>query len=281
MPLREISTNQVTEVIKRLSIEANTILSDDVLEGYNQCLKKEESPLGIEVINTIILNAEIAKKKGLATCQDTGVVVVFVDIGQDVHSVGGDMFEAITTGVRKAYKEGYFRKSTLDPIVRKNFGDNTPPVIHYEVVKGDKLRLAVLPKGFGSENMARATMFHPAVGLKGIKKHVVDLVSELGANACPPLIVGVGIGGTMEKAAVIAKKSMIRPIGKRHSRPDVAKLEEELIEEINKLGIGPMGFGGRMTAMDVHIEVYPTHIASYPVAVNIQCHAYRHKEEII
>jgi fumarate hydratase subunit alpha len=206
---------------------------------------------------------------------------VFAEIGQDVHIVGGDLFESITDGVRKAYKKGHFRKSTLDPIVRKNFGDNTPPVVHYEIVGGEKVKLSVLPKGFGSENMARATMFHPAVGIEGVKEYVVNLVSELGANACPPLVVGVGIGGTIEKATVIAKKSMLRPIGKRHPRSDVSRLEEELLEEINKLGLGPMGFGGRTTAMDVHIEVYPTHIASYPVAVNLQCHAYRHKTAII
>jgi len=209
------------------------------------------------------------------------MVVVFVDMGQDVHVVGGDLEKAINEGVRQGYKEGYFRCSTLDPLVRKNFGDNTPAVIHINIVPGNKLKLAVLPKGFGGEMMSRVAVFHPAAGIERVKQYVIRTVEKAGANPCPPIIVGIGIGGTFEKAALIAKKSFLRPLNQRHPSPEVAFLETELLEEINKLGIGPQGLGGRTTALDVHIETYPTHIASIPVAVNIQCHNNRHKEDVL
>ena len=202
-------------------------------------------------------------------------------MGQGIHIVGGDLNESIDEGVRQGYKEGYLRASSLDPLVRKNFGDNTPAIIHIEVVPGERLKLTVAPKGFGSENMSRVILFPPAVGIDGIKKYVVERVEEAGPNPCPPGIVGVGIGGTLEKAALIAKKSLLRPVGERHPIPRIAKLEEELLEEINQLGFGPQGLGGTITALDVHIETYPTHIGSLPVAVNLQCHCARHKEAII
>jgi fumarate hydratase subunit alpha len=209
------------------------------------------------------------------------MVIVFVELGQDVHVVGGNLNEAITEGVRQGYRDGCFRASTLDPLSRKNYGDNTPAIIHPEVVPGDKLKLSVLTKGFGGEMMSRVIVFHPAVGIEGVMKYIIERIEESGANPCPPVIVGVGIGGTFEKAAIIAKKALLRPIGKRHSNPEIAKLEEELLEKINQLGIGPQGLGGTITALDVHIETFPTHIASIPVAVNIQCHSNRHREAIL
>lgn len=281
MPVREIHAGDVTKTVSRLCIEASTTLGPDVIKAYESGLEKEESPLGKEVFRRLLENARVAREEGLSACQDTGVTVVFVDMGQDVHVVGADLNEAIEEGVRQGYRDGYLRKSTCDPLVRKNFGDNTPPVVHVEITPGDKLKLAVVPKGFGSENMATVVMFPPAVGIEGAKRYVIKRVEEAGANACPPVVVGVGIGGTFEKAAVMAKRSLLRPIGQRHQRPDVAKLEEDLLVEINELGIGPQGFGGRVTALDVHVEVYPTHIASIPVAVNIQCHSYRHKEAVL
>jgi fumarate hydratase subunit alpha len=278
MGMREIHAKNITKTVRRLCIEANTTFTEDVIEAYKRGLDEETSPLGKEVFCELLENARIAREESLPACQDTGLAVVFVEMGQDVHVVGGDLNEAIHEGVRQGYRDGYLRMSSLDPLIRENFGDNTPAIIHVEIIPGDKLKLAVVPKGFGSENMARVVMFHPAVGIEGTKRYIVQRVEDSGANACPPVVVGVGIGGTFEKAALLAKKSLLRPIGQRHHRPDVARVEEELIEEINRLGIGPMGFGGRVTALDVHLEVYPTHIASIPVAVNIQCHSYRHKE---
>lgn len=278
MAFREIEAEHITRTVKGLCIEANTVLDDDTIAAYERALEAEESPVGKNIFLQLLENARIAQEEGIAVCQDTGMVVVFVELGQDVHIVGGDLNEAINEGVRKGYKDGYFRASTLDPITRKNFGDNTPAVIHVEVVPGDTLELRVLPKGFGGEMMSQVVLFHPAVGMEGVKEFVLQRVNDAGGKTCPPGIVGVGIGGTLEKAAIIAKKSLIRPVGKRHSNPTVARLEEELLEDINKLGIGPQGLGGRVTALDVHIETYPTHIASIPVAVNIQCHSIRHKE---
>jgi fumarate hydratase subunit alpha len=202
-------------------------------------------------------------------------------MGQDIHIIDGDLNEAIHEGVRQGYRDGYLRASSLDPLTRKNFGDNTPAIIHVEMVSGDRLKLLVAPKGFGSENMSRVVLFPPAVGIEGVKRYIVQRIEESGPNPCPPIIVGVGIGGTFEKAALIAKKSLFRPLGQRHANPEIAELEVELLEEINQLGIGPLGLGGRVTALDVHIETYPTHIASIPVAVNIQCHCDRHKEAIL
>jgi fumarate hydratase subunit alpha len=229
----------------------------------------------------LLENAEIASEQKIPLCQDTGMVVVFIELGQDVHLVGGNLNEAVDEGVRLGYREGYLRASTLDPVIRENFGDNTPAVIHVEVVPGDRLRLNVVPKGFGSENMSRVKLFPPSAGIKGVKRFVVDRVAAAGPNPCPPIIVGVGIGGTMEKAALIAKKALLRPVGQSHPEEHIARLEKELLADINKLGIGPQGLGGTVTALAVHVETFPTHIASLPVAVNLQCHCARHKEAVL
>ncbi|MBW1861806.1 MAG: fumarate hydratase [Deltaproteobacteria bacterium] len=279
--MREIPAEEITKTIKRLCIEANTVLGDDVIEAYKKSYENEKSPVGRDILRQLLENSRIAEEEGIPLCQDTGLAVVFVDMGQDVHVVDEDLNEAINEGVRQGYKEGYLRASTLDPLTRKNYGDNTPAIIHVNVIPGDKLKLTVAPKGFGSENMSRVILFPPAVGIKGVKNFVIQRVEESGPNPCPPLVVGVGIGGTLEKAAIIAKKSLLRPIGQRHPNPDIAKLEEEFLDDINNLGIGPQGLGGTVTALDVHIETYPTHIGSLPVAVNIQCHCDRHKEAVI
>jgi len=278
---REIHADKIASTVKRLCIEANTILGEDVISAYEKSLEAEESPVGKENFRQLLENATIAREEGIALCQDTGLAVVFVEMGQDVHVVGGDFNEAIHEGVRQGYKEGYLRASSLDPLTRKNMGDNTPAIIHVEMVKGNRIKIRLAPKGFGSENMSRVALFPPAVGIDGVKKFVIERVEEAGPNPCPPLVVGVGIGGTFEKAALIAKRSLLRPLGERHPDPVIAKLEAELLEEINKLGIGPLGLGGRITALDVHVETYPTHIASIPVAVNIQCHCDRHKEAVL
>lgn len=281
MDMREIQSAEITKTIRRLCIEANTLLEEDVVAAYKMGLEIEESPVGKDLFRQLLDNAKIAREEGIALCQDTGLVVVFVELGQDVHVVNGDLNEAIHEGVRQGYRDGYLRASSLHPLSRKNFGDNTPAIIHVEIVPGNKLKLIVAPKGFGSENMSRVVLFPPAVGIDGVKKFIVQRVEESGSNPCPPVVVGVGIGGTFEKAAIIAKKSLVRPLGQRHHDPAVASLEEEILEEINKLGIGPLGLGGRVTALDVHVEIYPTHIASIPVAVNIQCHCDRHKEAVL
>jgi fumarate hydratase subunit alpha len=281
MSMREVSTRKITKTVRQLCMEANTVLGDDVLAALRKGLEKEESPVGKEIFNQLLENARIARQEGIPLCQDTGLVVVFVDMGQDVHIVGGDLNESIHEGVRQGYRDGHLRASSLDPLIRKNFGDNTPAIIHIEIVPGESLKLAVAPKGFGSENMSRVTLFPPAAGIEGIKEYVLRRVEEAGPNPCPPGIVGIGIGGTLEKAAIIAKKSLLRPVGKRHPTPRIARLEEEFLEEINKLGIGPQGLGGTVTALDVHIETYPTHIGSLPVAINFQCHCARHKEAVI
>lgn len=281
MGVREIQSEEITRTIKRLCIESCTILGNDVIEAYENSLKNERSPAGRAIFHQLLENAKIAKEEGIPLCQDTGLAVIFVEMGQDVHVVGRDLNEAINEGVRQGYTQGYLRPSSLDPLTRKNFGDNTPGIIHVQIVPGDNLKLAVIPKGFGGENMSQVVMFAPAVGIEGVKKYVVQRVKDSGPNSCPPVVVGLGIGGTFEQAAIIAKKSLLRPIGNRHADSNIAKLEEELLEEINKLGIGPMGLGGSVTALDVHIETYPTHIGSIPLAVNIQCHCYRHKEVIL
>jgi len=281
MVAKEVQASEITKTIKRLCIEANTVLEEDVIAAYEKGLEIEESPVGKDCFRQLLENAKIAKEEGIALCQDTGLAVVFVEMGQDVHVIGGDLNEAIHEGVRQGYRDGYFRVSSLDPLTRKNFGDNTPAIIHVEMVSGDRLKLSVAPKGFGSENMSRVVLFPPAVGIEGVKRYIVQRVEESGPNPCPPVVVGVGIGGTFEKAALIAKKSLFRPLGQRHPNPEIAQLEIELLEEINRLGIGPLGLGGRVTALDVHIETYPTHIASIPVAVNIQCHCDRHKEALL
>jgi fumarate hydratase subunit alpha len=281
MDVREIPAERITAVVKRLCMEANTLLEEDVIAAYERGLEKEESPVGKDAFRQLLENAQIAKEQGIPLCQDTGLAVVFVEMGQDVHVVEGDLNEAIHEGVRQGYREGYLRASCTDPLTRKNSGDNTPAIIHVEIVPGRRIRLLVAPKGFGSENMSRVVLFPPSVGVEGVKKFVLQCVEEAGPNPCPPMVLGVGIGGTFEKAAFLAKKSLLRPLGQRNAHPEIAKLEEELLEEINKLGIGPLGLGGRITALDVHVETYPTHIASIPVAVNVQCHCDRHKEAVL
>ncbi len=281
MTQKKVEAAEITRTVARLCVEANTSLGVDMIEAYRRGIEAEKSPVGKDIFRQLLENARIAHEERLPVCQDTGMVVVFVELGQDVHVVGGVLSEAIHNGVRQGYREGYFRASTLDPLTRKNFGDNTPAVVHVDVVAGDALKIAVLPKGFGGEMMSRVVVFPPATGIAGVKNFVVERVKESGANPCPPVIIGVGIGGTFEKAALIAKKSLLRPVGQRHPDASVANLELELLDEINKTGIGPQGFGGEITALDVHIETYPTHIASIPVAVNVQCHSSRHKEAIL
>ena len=249
------------------------------MAGFHQALKEERSPLGVEVIERLIENAEIAQRERVPMCQDTGMAVVFAEIGQELHVAGGDLTEAINEGVRRGYEKGYLRNSVVkDPFVRVNTGDNTPAVIHYDIIPGDSLRLIVAPKGFGSENMGGLKMCKPSEGLDGAMQFVVDTVERAGGNPCPPIIVGVGAGGTMEIATLLAKKCLLREVGKHNPDERLAKVEVELLDRINRLGIGPQGFGGVTTALAVNLEVYPTHIAGMPVAVNIGCHATRHKE---
>jgi fumarate hydratase subunit alpha len=279
--MREIPAEKITETISRLFIEANTFLGEDVLQAFDKAYEKEESPVAREVIEELRENARIARNEEMPICQDTGLAVVFVKLGQDVRVSDGDLNEAIHEGVRKGYEEGYLRKSASHPLSRKNTGDNTPAIIHLEIVPGDRIRLIAAPKGGGSENMSGLAMLTPAAGREGIIEYVVERVRQAGANPCPPIVVGVGIGGTFEKAAILAKEAIIRPIGTKNPDPEVAGIEEEILKRVNDLGIGPQGYGGRITALDVNVEIFPCHIASLPVAVNIQCHASRHKEAVI
>ena len=281
MGVREITAEEITSTIRQLCIEANTILGDEVVEALKKGLEREESKSGKDIFRQLLDNAKIAEQEGIPLCQDTGMVVVFIEMGQDIHIVNGELNQSINEGVRQGYRDGYLRASTLDPLVRKNFGDNTPAIIHVEIVPGDKLKLTVVPKGFGGENMSRVALLTPASGMEGIKEFVLQTVEKAGANPCPPVIVGVGIGGTLEKAAFIAKKSLLRTIGQRHPDHQIAMLEQELLDKINRLGIGPQGLGGNITALDVHIETYPTHIAGLPIAVNLQCNCHRHKEAVL
>jgi len=276
--MREINTSQITTAIRDLCIKANTHLGEDVLEAFNKAIELEVSPTGKDILEKLVENARIAREEEIPICQDTGFAVVFVELGQEVHLVGGDLKEAINEGVRQGYQEGYLRKSICHPFTRKNTGDNTPAVIHIDIVPGDRVRLIVAPKGGGSENMSRVTMLTPAVGIEGVKDFVVQRVKESGANPCPPIIVGVGIGGTFETAALLAKRALLRPLGSQNPNTELASLEAELYEEINALGIGPQGLGGRITSLAVHVAMMESHIASLPLAVNIQCHAARHKE---
>ncbi|HHU63289.1 MAG TPA: fumarate hydratase [Clostridiales bacterium] len=277
--MRQIHVDEIITKVEQLSIDACCNLGTDVEDRLKDACSSEQSDLARDILKQLIENAQIARKEGIPLCQDTGMGVVFVEIGQDVHITGGYLYDAINEGIRRGYKKGYMRNSVVkSPINRQNTGDNTPAVIHTEIVPGHKLTITFAPKGFGSENMSALKMLTPAQGLSGIKKFVVDTVKKAGANPCPPIVVGVGIGGTMEKAALLSKKSLIRPLGKPNDDPNISQLERELLEAINQLGIGPQGLGGRTTALAVHIEVYPTHIAGLPVAVNMQCHACRHKK---
>jgi len=276
--MREINISHITTAIRDLCIKANAHLGEDVLEAFNKAIELEVSPTGKDILEKLLENARIAREEEIPICQDTGFAVVFVELGQEVHLVGGDLKEAINEGVRQGYQEGYLRKSICHPFTRKNTGDNTPAVIYIDIVPGERVRLIVAPKGGGSENMSRVTMLTPAVGMEGVKDFVVQRVKESGANPCPPIIVGVGIGGTFETAALLAKRALLRPLGSQNPNTELASLEAQLYEEINALGIGPQGLGGRITSLAVHVAMMESHIASLPVAVNIQCHAARHKE---
>jgi fumarate hydratase subunit alpha len=276
--VREISAKKIADTVTRLSMEANFDLENDVLNALRRGLEREESPVGKEIFNQLLENADIARGERLPICQDTGLAIVFVELGQDAHVTGGSLEDAINEGVRRGYTEGYLRKSVLgDPLKRVNTKDNTPAVIHTRIVPGGKLRLWVVPKGGGSENMSKIAMLKPADGVEGVKKFVIESVRVASANPCPPIIVGVGIGGSFEQCAMNAKRALLREVGSTHADAFYADLEAELLEKVNDLGIGPMGLGGRITALAVHIEVAPCHIASLPVAVNINCHAARHK----
>jgi len=279
--MREINVRLVTEKVRELCMEANTDLGEDVLQAIDRALEKEESPLAVEILKELKENARIASEEKVPICQDTGFAVVFMELGQDVHLTGGDLKDAVYEGVRQGYREGYLRSSICHPFTRSNTGDNTPAIIHTEIVPGDKVKITIAPKGGGSENMSRVTMLTPSDGIEGIKKFVVQRVKESGSNPCPPTIVGVGIGGTLEQAALLAKRSLLRPLGSKNPDPELEKLESAILTEINKLGIGPQGLGGRTTSLAVHILMMPCHIASFPLAVNIQCHAQRHKEVVI
>lgn len=279
--IRTVKIEEITKNVKEMCIEANHVLSSDMEKVFLKAVDEETSPLGRQVLCQLKENLKIAGEDMIPICQDTGMAVIFVKIGQDVHIEGGNLTDAINQGVREGYVEGYLRKSVVEPVERINTKDNTPAVIHYEVVSGDQLDITVAPKGFGSENMSRIFMLKPADGLEGIKDSILTAVKEAGPNACPPMVVGVGIGGTFEKCAQLAKQALTRDIEKRSSVSSVKDLESEMLEKINKLGIGPGGLGGRITALAVNIETYPTHIAGLPVAVNICCHVNRHAHRVI
>ena len=275
--IRTVQTEMITETIKKMCIEANYSLSSDMVKAMRKAEEKEESVLGKQILAQLQDNLEIAASDMIPICQDTGMAVVFLEVGQDVHFEGGSLEDAVNEGVRRGYTEGFLRKPVVgDPILRENTKDNTPAVIHTRIVEGDRVKITVAPKGFGSENMSRVFMLKPAEGLEGVKNAILTAVKDAGPNACPPLVVGVGIGGTFEKCALMAKKALTREVGKHSDIPYVRKLEEEMLEKINCLGIGPGGLGGTVTALAVNVNTYPTHIAGLPVAVNICCHVNRH-----
>ncbi len=280
--MKEIQAKEITDVVEKLCVDACTRLGEDWWQAIDNAISQEESPLGKDMLRIVKENARLAADTGEAICQDTGLAVVFLEIGQDVHVVGGDLYEAVNEGVRRGYVNGYLRKSVVkDPLIRENTGDNTPAIIHVQMVPGSDLKIVVAPKGAGSENSSGLKMLKPADGKDGVVNFVLETVEAAGPNACPPIVLGVGIGGNLETSALLAKKALLRPLGRRHPEPHIAGLEEEILELVNKTGIGPQGLGGRITALDVHVEVYPTHIASLPVAVNIQCHASRHAEAVL
>ncbi|MFD3155661.1 fumarate hydratase [Haloimpatiens sp. FM7330] len=277
--MREINVNDITKAVSKMCIDANYYLNDDIKNRLNEVRKEENWDIAKGILDKIIVNSEIARDEKMPMCQDTGMACVFVEIGQDVHIIGGSLEEAINKGVAEGYISGYLRKSVVnDPLDRVNTKDNTPAVIYYNIVSGDKLKITVAPKGFGSENMSQIKMLKPADGIEGVKEFILKVVKEAGPNPCPPTVIGIGIGGTFDRAANLAKKALIRPITQRSSKKFYADLEQELLEKINELGIGPQGFGGKTTTLAVNIETYPTHIAGLPVAVNINCHATRHAE---
>ena len=280
--MRQINAEKIVNSVEGICIDANYNLGEDLITSLKNALEKEESPLGKEVIMQILENAEIGRKEHVPVCQDTGYAVVFIEIGQGVQIVGDSLQEAINEGIRRGYKNGYLRKSiVIDPLDRVNTGDNTPAAIHTEIVPGDSLKITFIAKGGGCENMSRTAILTPAQGRDGVINFVVETVNKAGANPCPPIIVGVGLGGTFEYASLLSKKAILRPVGSHNKDDSIARLEDELLEKINKLGIGPQGFGGRITALAVHVESYPCHIASLPVAVNIECHSHRPKSIVI
>lgn len=280
--MREVNVSIITDNIKEMCIEANHFLTDDMKNVFENAVKNEESALGKQVLGQLEENLKIAGEDMIPICQDTGMAVVFINVGQDVHLTGGDITDAINEGVRKGYVDGYLRKSVVrDPIYRENTKDNTPAVIHFNIVPGDKIDITVAPKGFGSENMSRVFMLKPADGIEGVKEAILTAVKDAGPNACPPMVVGVGIGGTFEKCAYLAKKALTRDLNEESPVEYVRDLEKEMLEKINKLGIGPGGLGGTQTALAINIETYPTHIAGLPVAVNICCHVNRHSHRVI
>ena len=280
--MREIQASQITDVIEGLCIAACQYLPEDVKTAIRQCRKKEDWEIAQGVLDNIIENYEIAEREQVPICQDTGMACVFLEIGQDVHIVGGGLREAVDEGVRRGYDKGYLRKSVVkDPVRRGNTGDNTPAMLYTEIVPGEQVRITVAPKGFGSENMSAVRMFKPSAGIEGIKSFILETVGAAGPNPCPPIVIGVGIGGTFDKAALLAKKALLRDLDSHNPDPYYAELEEEMLEKVNRLGIGPQGFGGRTTAIGLNIETLPTHIAGMPCAININCHVTRHKTEVI
>lgn len=280
--MRTVQASEITKNIREMCIEANHFLSDDMKKVFDESVKREESPLGKQILNQLQENLEIAGRDMIPICQDTGMAVVFIKVGQEVHIEGGNLTDAIDEGVRQGYVDGYLRKSVVrDPIDRVNTKDNTPAIIHYEIVDGDQVDITVAPKGFGSENMSRVFMLKPADGIEGVKNAILTAVKDAGPNACPPMVVGVGIGGTFEKCAILAKKALTRNLEEKSDIEYVRNLESEMLEKINKLGIGPGGLGGTQTALAVNIETYPTHIAGLPVAVNICCHVNRHVKRVL
>ena len=280
--MREVNVDKVTENIKEMCIEANHFLTDDMKKVFKNAVVSEESPLGKQVLNQLNENLDIAANDMIPICQDTGMAVVFINVGQDVHFTNGNITDAINEGVRQGYVDGYLRKSVVnDPIIREKTKDNTPAVIHYNIVPGDKVDITVAPKGFGSENMSRIFMLKPADGIEGVKNAILTAVKDAGPNACPPMVVGVGIGGTFEKCALLAKKALTRNVEEESPVKYVRELEREMLDKINRLGIGPGGLGGTQTALAINIETYPTHIAGLPVAVNICCHVNRHAHRVI
>ena len=280
--MRDLNVSEITKNIKEMCIEANHFLSEDMKKVFKNAVDSEESPLGKQVLNQLNENLSIAASDMIPICQDTGMAVIFINVGQEVHFTGGDITDAINEGVREGYVEGYLRKSVVsDPLIRENTKDNTPAVIHYSIVPGDKVEITVAPKGFGSENMSRVFMLKPADGIEGVKNAILTAVKDAGPNACPPMVVGVGIGGTFEKCAILAKKALTRNLEEKSDKEYIRNLESEMLEKINKLGIGPGGLGGTQTALAVNIETYPTHIAGLPVAVNICCHVNRHVKRVL
>ncbi len=279
--MRQIAVETIIRAVKESVIRANIELGRDVLDAFHQGIEKEESPVGREILERLIENARIAREERIPICQDTGLAIIFAELGQEVHIAGGDFNKAIEEGVRQGYGEGYLRKSVCHPFTRKNTGDNTPVIVHLELVPGDTLKLWVVPKGGGSENMSRLFMLPPSAGWPGIKERVIQTVVEAGPNPCPPTIVGVGIGGNFERCALLAKKALLRTLGGSNPDPSLQQMEEELLLEINKTGVGPQGLGGRVTSLGVHLLMMDCHIASLPLAVNIQCHASRHLEIIL